>query len=80
MSNPKSIIRDPNHEYTEETNKRKLCNIVSTVDEEHYFELMDTTDIIDLPLSYETSLLHISMQINKVKENRKIKMNKCHFL
>ena len=25
MSNPKSIIRDPNHEYTEETNKRKYA-------------------------------------------------------
>lgn len=37
--------------------------MVSTVDEEHYFELMDITDTIELPLSYETGLHHISMQI-----------------
>ena len=73
MSNPKLIMRDPNHEYTEETNKRKLCDVLSTMDEESYFKLMDKTDIIDLPLHHETSLLHISMQINKIMKKIELK-------
>ena len=66
MSNPRSIIRDPNHEYIEKHNKKKLCDRLSTADGEHYFELIDTTDRIDVPLLYETSLLQISMQIYKI--------------
>ena len=72
MSNPKSILRNPNHEYIEETNKRKLCDVLSTIDEESYFRLMDTTNIINLPLHHETSLLHISMQINKIMKKNSV--------
>ena len=72
-SNPKSIKRDPSYEYIEETNKRKLCDIFPAVAEQYYFELMEATDVINLPLFYETIFFQIRIEINEIMNKNRVK-------